>query len=204
MGNNSTTLVPKAQVIQEASQKTLIDPDDPDNKPITFETLYKDSPGPVIFKFLRRFGCALCKEGALQMCKLKPLIDEKYGKGVVNWVGICFEKVGYEEFKAGKFFDGKIFLDETRELYKTAGFIELGVLGIAAKMVASDIISKTKEAEEKGFTGDLKGDKGQLGGMLVVSPEGEVLYYFKQESFEDEPMKEEILKTIEDYFVSRK
>jgi len=200
MGNAPTVQVAKEEVMREAAQKTLTDPDNPSNPPVTFESLYKDSPGPVVVKFFRRFGCVLCREGAAETMKLKPLLDEKYGKGVVNWIGIGLEKLGYDEFKEGNYFPGKIYLDESHELYTTAGFNKIGMMGIVSRFVTEGTISLAKEAEKKGFHGDLKGNKTQLGGWMIVSPKGELLFYYQQKAFGDEPAKEEVLKAIEDYF----
>jgi len=202
MGNTSTVLVSKEDMMSEASQKSLTDPTDISKAPITFESLYKEGPGPVVFKFLRRFGCILCREGASDLTSLKPLLDEKYGKGVVDWIGIGLERLGYDEFKKGDYFKGKLYLDESRELYKALGFVELGKVESAAKLLTGGTLQKVSESKSKGFEGDLKGNKTQLGGVLVMSPTGEVLYYFRQENFGDEPMKEEVLKAIENYFVA--
>jgi prostamide/prostaglandin F2alpha synthase len=204
MGNAPTTLAPKGEVLEEVSRKTVIDPEDPNKTPITFESLYKGRDGPIVFKFLRRFGCVLCREGAAEMSKLKPLLEEKYGKDSVTWIGIGLEREGYEEFKKGNFFDGKIYLDEPHELYRAAGFVTFGTLGMVGKLITSGALRQAVEAGKKGFEGNMRGNKTQLGGVLILSPKGEVLYYFKQESFGDEPMKEEVIKAIENYFVADK
>ena len=43
-------------------------------------------------------------------------------------VGVGLEELGVEEFVAGKFFDGELFLDTQKKSYEAMGFKRFGIL----------------------------------------------------------------------------
>ena len=201
MGNNVTIPTAITEVPPEANKLNLFDADNLSEAPIAFESLYKDAQGPVVIKFFRRFGCLLCREAANENYKLKPVFDKKYGKDVVKIIGVGLERLGYDEFSIGKYFEGKVYLDETHAIYKALGFVNLGgTLTKLRKFISTDTLSRGKEASNKGFKGDFRGETSQLGGLLILSPTGELIYQFRQENYGDEAKKEDIVQAVEQYF----
>lgn len=187
--------------INETATVTVLDPDSPTKERIPFAELYSKAQGPIIIKFLRRFGCLLCREGAFDLCELKPELDKKYGKDSVSFYAIGLELFGYEEFKNDQYFPcGKILIDDKKKLYEIAGFIKDGVFSGLAKYFSSATQKRIKEANKKGFDGNWRGDKSQIGGVLILTPKGEIIYEFKQKNLGDEPKKDEILRALDLYF----
>ncbi|ROT73689.1 prostaglandin F synthase [Penaeus vannamei] len=113
----------------------------------------------------------------------------------VRLIGIGLEELGVEEFIEGKFFDGELYIDTDKKNYKALNFKNLGVLAMIPALVAKVARDTVRKAKQMGISGDMKGDKMQTGGLLVVSPKGEkVLYEFKQENPADHAENAAILK----------
>jgi len=201
MGASKSLAASKDQLVKGLSRRTILDPESASKERVSFESLYADAKGPVIIKFLRRFGCLLCRDAAAGLCKLKPVLDEKYGKDNVKVFGIGLEELGYDEFKAGKYLScGKIYIDENHELFQICGFQQIGFIEGIGKLLSSETRARYRESKEHGIDGDLRGEKKQVGGLIVVSPKGELLYYFAQENYGHEPKNEDILRVIDTYY----
>ncbi|KAG8181467.1 hypothetical protein JTE90_017528 [Oedothorax gibbosus] len=146
-----------------------------------------------VITFFRRWGCGFCRVAAKDMSSIKPKLDEKN----VRLVGIGVEELGLEEFQSGNFFNGDLFIDADKKCYSDLGYKRYNILTIVPALVVKtsrDAISRVK-AENLG--GDMKGDKYQVGGTLVVSKGGEkILLNHKQESLADHVNPNEILKCL--------
>lgn len=73
--------------------------------------LWKEQPA-IIF-VVRRPGCPLCREHALDLSNKQP---EFAAKGV-KLVGVVHEKLGVEEFSSGFFKNGEIYFDEEKAFF---------------------------------------------------------------------------------------
>ena len=91
---------------------------------VTVESLWREQP--VVIGFFRRFGCRLCRWGALQLSRLKPLLDAAN----VRLIAIGFEAHGLQSFIDGKFFDGDVFVDLTKSCYRGLGLQNLGFVSL--------------------------------------------------------------------------
>ena len=67
---------------------------------IPFGSLWSGNKAVVFF--MRRFGCVLCRHTAFKLSKMAPQLSANS----VRLAAIGPEKLGYEEFKQGKFFAG--------------------------------------------------------------------------------------------------
>jgi len=115
----------------------------------------------------------------------------------VRLVGIGLEELGVEEFVAGNFFDGELFLDSQKKSYEAMGFKRFGYLASIPELLKKLTRDASGRAEARGISGNLAGDGMQTGGTIVVSKGGdEVLYLFKQTSFADHAPNEDILKAL--------
>ncbi|XP_034809501.1 prostamide/prostaglandin F synthase isoform X1 [Pan paniscus] len=70
---------------------------------------------------LRRFGCVVCRWIAQDLSSLAGLLDQ-HG---VRLVGVGPEALGLQEFLDGDYFEGELYLDESKQLYKELGFKRL-------------------------------------------------------------------------------
>jgi len=158
---------------------------------VAFETLWRDRA--CVVTFLRRFGWQFCRLGAKELSDIKPLLDEHD----VRLVGVGLEELGVEEFVAGKFFDGELFLDTQKKSYEAMGFKRFGILASIPELLKKITRDANARAGTRGITGNLAGDGMQTGGTIIVSKGGsEVLYLFKQQSFADHAPNEDILKAL--------
>ncbi|XP_063603768.1 prostamide/prostaglandin F synthase-like [Penaeus indicus] len=134
-----------------------------------------------------------CRVGAKELSLLAPQLAQ----AGVRLIGIGLEELGVEEFIEGKFFDGELYIDTDKKNYKALNFRNLSVLALIPALVAKVARDTVRKAKQLGISGDMKGDKMQTGGLLVVSPKGEkVLYEFKQENPADHAENAAILKAL--------
>uniref|UniRef100_A0A914UPM5 Uncharacterized protein n=1 Tax=Plectus sambesii TaxID=2011161 RepID=A0A914UPM5_9BILA len=105
----------------------------------------------------------------------------------VRLAAIGPEKLGYDEFKQGKFFAGEIYVDESKELYNSIGYKREGFLGLMGELIKGKLTAMSNEAKKDGVTGNMKGDVHQLGGVLVLDSAGNKLYEFVQNEATDQP-----------------
>ena len=135
--------------------------------------------GGCVLLFMRRFGWMFCRVGAKELSLLAPQLAQ----AGVRLIGIGLEELGVEEFIEGKFFDGELYIDTDKKNYKALNFKNLGVLAMIPALVAKVARDTVRKAKQMGISGDMKCDKKQTGGLIVLSPKGEkVLYEFKQEN----------------------
>lgn len=158
---------------------------------VDFESLWQD--GPVIVGFFRRFGCRLCRWGALQLSRLKPLADA----AGVRLVAVGYEAYGLQAFVDGRFFDGDIYVDLTRASYRKLGLPNLGFFrGMAALLTDRRVARSLKIAKDVPL-GDFRDDDGmQLGATFVVGQGGEIVLEHRQQHFGDFPVLDDLCEAI--------
>jgi len=115
----------------------------------------------------------------------------------VRLVGVGLEPLGVEEFVEGKFFDGELYVDEGKTSFKELGFKRISLI----KMVPGLFSRKWKEAKAKAdglnLGGNLAGDGGQTGGVLVVGQGGApTMFTYKQDDPADHPENAAILEAL--------
>ncbi|XP_042865833.1 prostamide/prostaglandin F synthase-like [Penaeus japonicus] len=134
-----------------------------------------------------------CRVGAKELSLLAPQLAQ----AGVRLIGIGLEELGVEEFIEGKFFDGELYIDTDKKNYKALNFKNLSALGLIPALIAKVARDTVRKAKQMGISGDMKGDKMQTGGLLVVSPKGEkILYEFKQENPADHAENAAILGAL--------
>jgi len=112
-------------------------------------------------------------------------------------IGVGVEELGVEEFVAGKFFDGELFIDTQKKSYQDLGFRRLGFFSAIGSILGKLGRAMISEAKSKGIEGNLKGDGMQNGGTIIVAAGGKVLLVYKQESPADHVALEDVLKALD-------
>ncbi|XP_041634733.1 prostamide/prostaglandin F synthase [Cheilinus undulatus] len=144
---------------------------------VELQSLWQDQP--VVFFFLRRFGCQVCRWTASEVSKLEP---DLRASGVAL-VGVGPEEFGLKEFKDGGFFKGSIYVDEQKKTYKDLGFKRYTAISVLPAAIGKKVREVAAKAKADGIQGNFSGDLLQSGGMLIVAKGGEkVLLHFVQES----------------------
>ncbi len=129
-----------------------------------------------IFVYLRHFGCIFCRQHAKEIWENR----EKYQK---NGAKIFF--IGNGASYLIKYFkedlgiqDAKIFTDPSLESFKASGF-KRGFLAALGPRAAVNAVKAVIDGHSQGgMYKKEQGDLWQLGGILVVKPEGKVGYHF--------------------------
>lgn len=151
-----------------------------DGDKIKVPTLW--SKGPVVLYFIRRFGCIVCRHNATILSRCKAALDAKG----VRFVAVAPERDGMEDFVAGNYFAGEVYADPNRACYKALKLKRASLLGILSKRVRQVI----ERASNSGIKGNMKGDFKQLGGLFVITSDGQkghcrVLLEFRDAFFGD-------------------
>ncbi|CAN0377331.1 unnamed protein product [Laminaria digitata] len=119
--------------------------------------LWKDQP--VIVFVVRRPGCALCREHAVDLSEKQ---SDFAAKGV-KLVGVVHEKLGVEEF-SDFFKNGEIYFDEEKAFFNALGMRWEGL----SSMLKPSVINNVKRVRNREVKGNLTGEGRLLGGLLVV------------------------------------
>ncbi|KAG8434192.1 hypothetical protein GDO86_012532 [Hymenochirus boettgeri] len=158
---------------------------------VELKSLWKEKTS-VLF-FLRRFGCQICRWTAKEISKLK----ESFSANDIQLIGIGPEDVGLKEFQDGNFFNGEIYIDESKQSYKDLGFKRYNALSVVPAALGKKVRDVVTKANADGVQGNFTGDLLQSGGMLIVSKGGEkVILHFIQDSPGDHVPLETIVKTL--------
>ena len=155
--------------LKRISKSRLINP--LDGTETNFSTLWKEQK--CVFIFFRRWRCLYSQLVAREVSAIQPLLI----KHNVKLIGIGFEHLGAKEFIQKQYFDGQIFIDETKEAYEALNLKRIGYI----KFLSSFFSSDAQEAQEYAGTLRLRGNifggvndrkLQQNGGCLVVDKGG--------------------------------
>lgn len=134
----------------------------------------------------------LCRAGAAQLSDLKPVLDSMG----VRLVGVGLETFGYDEFAAGGFFSGEIYIDEKAAGYKKLSMPSLGLFSSIGSLLTDKSVRKAHAfATERGISGNLKGNGSQLGAVFVVV-DGKQVFAHRQQGYGDHPENESIMEAL--------
>ncbi|CAF1116280.1 unnamed protein product [Rotaria sordida] len=165
-----------------------------DNTDVPIRSLYAIQP--IVLIFFRRFGCQLCRSYAL---KLSNELHSILKKNNIGFIGIGLEKFGLEEFQAGNYFSGDLYIDQGKKAYQILGLPYLGwIKGITTLFTRSTKLWND-ETNKMGVQGNLKGDGFQLGATYVVGPkDGKIWLAHPQKDYGDHPSIDSIVKALRD------
>lgn len=113
-------------------------------------------------------------------------------------MGIGLEKLGVEDFVAGKFFEGELFIDaEDCQSYRDLGFHQMSALDLVPGLLSPQALSAGLNATLSGLGGNMWGNGMQNGGLLVVERGGnKVPFSFRQNQPSDHPDRKAILDAL--------
>lgn len=134
-----------------------------------------------------------CRLGAREVSAIKPILDQHDTK----LIGVGLEKFGVEDFIAGNFFNGDLYVDEGKKSYSALGFKVSGFLGLVPSILGSAARTMQSRAKALGLPSNLEGDGFQKGGALIVEKGGaKQLYFWEQPGLHDHASNSEILKAL--------
>ena len=152
---------------------------------------------PTLFLFFRRLGCALCRSYAKLMDAYRPSLEQ----AGIQVIGMSFEAFGEgsdsdHSFEKGQFWTGPLYVIDKRVYEKMFGRKGLTDSFFGLLDMDKSAVHRTKES---GVQGNYRGDGFQLGGQILVSHMGDVLFEHKQKRYGDDATPEEILQAIREH-----
>jgi peroxiredoxin len=160
---------------------------DQSGKPTTIGQLWQAQK--IMFVFLRHFACIGCRAHAVQVWSER----EKFQK---NGTKIIFVGNGdphlIEKFKVDlNILDAPIYTDPTLESFRAAGF-KRGFLAALAPTALMNSFKLKREGHAQGPYDKAAGNLWQLGGIMVVNPNGTVPYHYISQVTGDFPPRKDL------------
>ena len=170
--------VPNVNILRLAGIRVFAGPD----QPLLVGRLWQKQA--VILVFLRHFACIACRAHAAQVWAER----EKYertgakiifiGNGHPNWVEIFRQDLGIQQ--------GVVLTDPSHESFEAAGF-KKGFFNLVRPQSVINMMKLTKAGyTQSPYTADA-GAHTQMGGILAIGVQGNVLYHFVSQAVGDFP-----------------
>ncbi|BBN18926.1 prostamide/prostaglandin F2alpha synthase [Marchantia polymorpha subsp. ruderalis] len=143
----------------------------------------------VVVHFLRRFGCRLCRGYAQELYQIVPTLEAS------GWrvVAIGIEKLGLEDFQAGGWWNGELYIDNGKSALKALDVKQVGIITAIKDIIMNKDVGEAAK-KTKDVPGNFKGDGRQLGATFVFAKGGETLFDHRQKNFGDHPSNVSILR----------
>jgi len=166
---------------------------DHEGVPVRLGDTWKDRPAVLVF--VRHYGCVFCRDQAVQLHKLR---DDFEAAGVnLVMIGQGTPEMA-ASFRRAQGVDVTVLVDPDRRIYAMVG-AKLGTLGelvgprqILATLRAT-VASRIGQGGVAVHQGRIIGHAAQLGGVLVVAPDGSLRYVHLSEHSSDYPPAREVL-----------
>lgn len=111
----------------------------------------------------------------------------------VRVVAIGLEPLGVEDFVAGGYWTGELYIDDGKKAYRALGLKSAGVVGAISQLFFNTKVRAELE-RTKDVSGNLSGDGMQLGATFVMDVGGAMILDFRQEDFSDFLSPEQLLE----------
>ena len=150
---------------------------------------------PAVLAFVRHYGCVFCRDQAVHLHRLRDDFEEAGVRLVV--VGHGTPEMA-AAFRRAQGVDLPVLVDPDRRIYevigaKVATLPELiGPRQVLAGLKAA-IVSRMRQGSIAVHQGRIIGHAAQLGGVLVIAPDGSVRYAHLSETASDYPPAREVL-----------
>jgi hypothetical protein len=156
-------------------------------KPVFFRDLWQDKT--TVLVLVRHFGCLFCYEQGAGLLQVLPDIAAASGQLLLLGNG---NPAHAGEFMRASGLDGVVYTDPARLIYRGLGF--------NTGMLRTYNLESTRNARRAVAAGHrqrgVKGDRWQLGGALVVEPDGAVAYRYAAEVAGDHAPLSDILRAL--------
>ena len=167
--------------------------EDHEGLPVRLGDTWKDKPA--VLAFVRHYGCVFCRDQAVQLHRLRDEFEEAGVRLVV--IGHGTPEMA-ASFRRAQGVDLPVLVDPDRRIYETVGakvatLDELiGPRQILAGLRAA-LTSRMKQGSIAVHQGRIIGHAAQLGGVLVIAPDGSVRYAHMSDNASDYPPAREVL-----------
>jgi peroxiredoxin len=139
---------------------------------------------PAILVFLRHFACIACRAHAGSVWQNRQALEQNGAK--IHFVGVGSSDY-IKKFKEDlKIYDASVVTDPSLLSFRVAGF-KRGFLATHGPRSIFNTLKLVAEGHGLKAPQEGSGDLWQLGGTLVVAPDGRVTYQFISEALGDFP-----------------
>ncbi len=129
-----------------------------------------------IFIFLRHFGCIFCRKHAVEIWSKREQYEKGGAKIYFVGNGARFMIKSFKEDLGIQ--DAPVYTDPSLVSFRASGFKRGFLAALGPRAVANAIKAVAEGHAQGGMYQKDQGDLWQLGGILVVKPEGKVGYHF--------------------------
>ncbi len=170
-------------IVQLANAKIF----DEQEQPNTFGKLWTKQT--TMFVFLRHFACIACRTHAKQIWEQKDKYQQNGAKIVFIGNGSPhFIHIFRQDLQLG---DAPIYTDPSLESFRAAGF-KRGFLKALGPTAIKNGLKMASQGNKQSTYTKAAGDLWQLGGVLVVKPDGTVPYHYISEVLGDYPPEDDL------------
>jgi peroxiredoxin len=166
---------------------------DYEGRPVRLGDLWSERPAVLVF--VRHFGCVFCRQMAVDIHRYRHEFDK---------IDVQLAVIGHgspahaADFRKQQNVDLPLLVDADRRVYELAG-AKVATLNelIGPRQILrglkATILSRLRQGSVAVHQGRIIGHAAQLGGVLVIAPDGSVRYAYLSEESGDNPPAREVL-----------
>jgi peroxiredoxin len=166
---------------------------DVDGHPVRLGDLWSERPAVLVF--VRHFGCVFCRQMAVDIHRHRDQFEEADVELAVIGHG---SPAHAADFRKLQNVDLRLLVDPDRKVYELAG-AKVATLNelIGPRQILrglrATVMSRLKQGSIAVHQGKILGHAAQLGGVLIIAPDGSVRYAHLSEESGDNPPAREVL-----------
>ncbi len=166
---------------------------DPDGRQVRLGDLWSERPAVLVF--VRHFGCVFCRQMAVEIHRARHDFEQADVELVVIGHGSPAQAA---DFRRQQNVELPLLVDPDRRVYELAGakvatLPELIGPRQILRGLRATILSRLRQGSIAVHQGRIIGHAAQLGGVLVIAPDGSVRYAYLSEESGDNPPAREVL-----------
>jgi prostamide/prostaglandin F2alpha synthase len=166
---------------------------DPDGRRVRLGDLWSERPAVLVF--VRHFGCVFCRQMAVEIHRARHDFEQADVELAVIGHGSPAQAA---DFRRQQNVDLPLLVDPDRRVYELAGakvatLPELIGPRQILRGLRATIMSRLRQGSIAVHQGRIIGHAAQLGGVLVIAPDGSVRYAYLSEESGDNPPAREVL-----------
>ncbi len=170
--------------------------EDADGEPVRLGDLWHQQPAVLVF--LRHYGCLFCRDYAAQLHRARHRFQAAGARLVTIGLGTPAQAA---QFRVGQGVDIPLLVDPDRRSFGAAGaksatLAELLGPRIILRGLLRTIASRLPRGAMPINPGRVTKHPAQLGGVLVVAPDGSVRYAHMSQDASDNPPVREVLAAV--------
>lgn len=165
-------------------------------RPTRLGDLWRDQPAVLVF--LRHYGCVFCRDQAVRLHRARRQFEDAGARLVAIGQGSPEQASRFREAQGVEL---SLLADPDRRSYEAAGakvatLKELIGPRVVARAVARTIASRIPQGSIVVHQGRVVDHPAQLGGVVVVAPDGSIRYAHMSEDASDNPPVGEVIAAV--------